>query len=48
MTGFGRTGAAFAASRLGVLPDLMTFAKAELDEGFEALDKALEAMHRTL
>ena len=27
MTGFGRTGAAFAATRLGVLPDLMSFAK---------------------
>jgi taurine--2-oxoglutarate transaminase len=27
MTGFGRTGAAFAASRLGVLPDLLSFAK---------------------
>lgn len=27
MTGFGRTGAAFAAIRLGVTPDLITFAK---------------------
>lgn len=27
MTGFGRTGAAFAATRLGVSPDLMSFAK---------------------
>jgi taurine--2-oxoglutarate transaminase len=27
MTGFGRTGAAFAASRLGVRPDLLSFAK---------------------
>jgi taurine--2-oxoglutarate transaminase len=27
MTGFGRTGAAFAAERLGVAPDLITFAK---------------------
>jgi taurine--2-oxoglutarate transaminase len=27
MTGFGRTGAAFAATRLGVLPDLLSFAK---------------------
>ena len=27
MTGFGRAGAAFAATRLGVLPDLLTFAK---------------------
>ncbi len=28
MTGFGRTGAAFAAQRFGVTPDLFTFAKA--------------------
>lgn len=27
MTGFGRTGAPFAATRLGVLPDLLSFAK---------------------
>jgi taurine--2-oxoglutarate transaminase len=27
MTGFGRTGAAFAAERFGVVPDLITFAK---------------------
>ncbi|WP_243030494.1 aminotransferase class III-fold pyridoxal phosphate-dependent enzyme [Thermus altitudinis] len=27
MTGFGRVGAAFAAQRLGVVPDLITFAK---------------------
>jgi len=27
MTGFGRVGAAFAAERLGVVPDLITFAK---------------------
>jgi taurine--2-oxoglutarate transaminase len=27
MTGFGRTGAPFAAQRLGVVPDLITFAK---------------------
>jgi taurine--2-oxoglutarate transaminase len=27
MTGFGRTGAAFAATRLGVLPDMLSFAK---------------------
>ncbi len=27
MTGFGRTGAAFAATRLGVVPDLLSFAK---------------------
>ena len=27
MTGFGRTGAAFAAQRFGVVPDLLTFAK---------------------
>jgi taurine--2-oxoglutarate transaminase len=27
MTGFGRTGAAFAASRFGVAPDLLSFAK---------------------
>lgn len=27
MTGFGRTGAPFAATRLGVVPDLITFAK---------------------
>jgi taurine--2-oxoglutarate transaminase len=27
MTGFGRTGAAFAATRFGVVPDMMTFAK---------------------
>ncbi|MES2936853.1 MAG: aminotransferase class III-fold pyridoxal phosphate-dependent enzyme [Pseudomonadota bacterium] len=27
MTGFGRTGAAFAANRLGVAPDLLSFAK---------------------
>jgi len=27
MTGFGRTGAAFASDRFGVLPDLLTFAK---------------------
>lgn len=27
MTGFGRAGAAFAATRLGVLPDLISFAK---------------------
>jgi taurine---2-oxoglutarate transaminase len=27
MTGFGRTGAAFAAQRFGVTPDLLTFAK---------------------
>lgn len=27
MTGFGRTGAAFAATRLGVAPDLLSFAK---------------------
>ena len=27
MTGFGRTGAAFAAQRFGVVPDLFTFAK---------------------
>ncbi|HTA40626.1 MAG TPA: aminotransferase class III-fold pyridoxal phosphate-dependent enzyme, partial [Candidatus Acidoferrales bacterium] len=28
MTGFGRTGAAFAAQRFGVTPDMFTFAKA--------------------
>jgi taurine--2-oxoglutarate transaminase len=27
MTGFGRTGAAFAAQRFGVVPDMLTFAK---------------------
>ena len=27
MTGFGRTGAAFGATRFGVVPDMMTFAK---------------------
>lgn len=27
MTGFGRTGAAFGATRFGVVPDIMTFAK---------------------
>ena len=27
MTGFGRTGAAFASQRFGVVPDLITFAK---------------------
>ena len=27
MTGFGRTGAAFACQRFGVVPDMMTFAK---------------------
>jgi taurine--2-oxoglutarate transaminase len=27
MTGFGRTGAAFASQRFGVVPDMMTFAK---------------------
>jgi taurine---2-oxoglutarate transaminase len=27
MTGFGRTGAAFASERLGVVPDMLTFAK---------------------
>ena len=43
MTGFGSTGKWFAMGHRDVVPEIITIAEDEIDEGITIMDKALEA-----